>query len=169
MTETGQQKIIIWGCNSELEVRESHNERETIRWGQTSDEDAHCQEDNDVELILKEKESDLCSHSLMTGTMWQRSCPLIAQWQYSTRCPFHRSQVSPKLRTADVSLSTQSTEGNTHTQTLIISKQANQTNWQTEIIRLIQTWACKIKSSTNTWRKERTFRKQWWWWWWWCY
>lgn len=53
-------------------------------------------------------------HSLMTGTMWQSSLPLNAQRQYSTRWPLQRSQVSPKLRTAEVSLSTQYTE-KTHT------------------------------------------------------
>lgn len=61
----------------------------------------------------------------MTGTTWQSSLPLKAQRQYSTRCPFHRSQVSPKLRTADVSLSTHSTE---RTQT---QEQVNQTRRHT--------------------------------------
>lgn len=62
------------------------------------------------------------SNSLMMGTVWQSSCPPNVQRQYSTRCPLHRSQVSPTLCTADVSLSTQCAE-KTYTNTQIISIQ----------------------------------------------
>lgn len=95
-------------------------------------------------------------HSLMTGTMWQSSLPLNAQRQYSTRWPLQRSQVSPKLRTAEVSLSTQYTEKtHTHTGTQNVSIHVKYTRYTT------------TNYCMQTGRSTKTVKWCWLWWWFW--
>lgn len=94
-------------------------------------------------------------HSLMTGTTWQSSRPSNAQRQYSTRWPLQRSQVSPKLRMAEVSLSTQYTE-KTHTGTQNIHVKHTESHYSR-------------RSSNYVDREEHKNSDVKWCWLWWCY